>query len=166
MPVRATKPSKNIEQVFRTIKDSDIKVIDLRFCDMLGQWQHFTVMGNEFDEDAFTEGLGFDGSSIRGFQAIHESDMLLIPDPDTIFVDPFTAVPTLNIICDVKDPMTLKRYSRDSRYVARIPLERHGVFHIADDVQGRHRGERIDEDRVGIQNEQHVALVDRLEASD
>ncbi|HEY6192002.1 MAG TPA: type I glutamate--ammonia ligase [Bacteroidota bacterium] len=118
MPVRATKPSKNIEQVFRTIKDSDIKVIDLRFCDMLGQWQHFTVMGNEFDEDAFTEGLGFDGSSIRGFQAIHESDMLLIPDPDTIFVDPFTAVPTLNIICDVKDPMTLKRYSRDSRYVA------------------------------------------------
>ncbi len=116
MPVRATKPSKkNLEQVFRTIKDNDIKVIDLRFCDMLGQWQHFTVMGNEFDEDAFSEGLGFDGSSIRGFQHIHESDMLLFPDPDTIFVDPFTAVPTLNIICDVVDPMTLKRYSRDSR---------------------------------------------------
>lgn len=119
MPIARPKSSKkNVENVFKTMKEHDIKVVDLRFCDMLGQWQHFTVTRSEFDRDAFTDGMGFDGSSIRGFQRIHESDMLLVPDPDAIFVDPFTTIPTLNIICDVVDPMTRERYSRDSRYVA------------------------------------------------
>jgi len=119
--MRAPKPKavKNkAGNVFKTIAAHKIDVIDLRFCDMLGQWQHFSVTRNEFDEDAFTQGVGFDGSSIRGFQRIHESDMLLFPDPDTAFIDPFTSIPTLNIICDVKDPITQDRYTRDSRYVA------------------------------------------------
>ena len=84
--MRAPKPKavKNkAGNVFKTIAAHKIDVIDLRFCDMLGQWQHFSVTRNEFDEDAFTQGVGFDGSSIRGFQRIHESDMLLFPDPDT-----------------------------------------------------------------------------------
>ncbi|HYQ86866.1 MAG TPA: type I glutamate--ammonia ligase [Bacteroidota bacterium] len=119
--MRATKPKaakKNGGNVFKTIAAHNIDIIDLRFCDMLGQWQHFSITRNEFDESAFTSGVGFDGSSIRGFQRIHESDMLLFPDPDTAFIDPFTSIPTLNIICDVKDPITQERYSRDSRYVA------------------------------------------------
>src|SRR5437867_1472765 len=110
---------KNGAKAFKAIEDNGIQVIDLRFCDMLGQWQHFSVTRNEFDEDAFTHGVGFDGSSIRGFQKIHESDMLLFPDADSCFVEPFTSIPTLTIICDIRDPMTAKPYSRDSRYVAR-----------------------------------------------
>jgi glutamine synthetase len=101
------------------IKDEGIQIIDLKFVDMPGLWQHFSVSAREFEEDAFTEGVGFDGSSIRGFQAINESDMLLVPDPDATFVDPFTAVPTLSIICDVRDPITGEMYSRDPRHVAK-----------------------------------------------
>ena len=93
--------------------------VDLKFVDLPGQWQHFTVPINMFSEDAFTEGVGFDGSSIRGFQAIQESDMLLFPDPATSVIDPFsTTVPTLSMICNVKDPVTGSSYSRDPRYVA------------------------------------------------
>ncbi len=93
--------------------------VDLKFVDLPGQWQHFTVPINQFGEDAFTEGVGFDGSSIRGFQAIQESDMLLFPDPTTATIDPFTtSVPTLSLICNVKDPISGAAYSRDPRYVA------------------------------------------------
>ena len=107
-----------VEKVFKAIRGNDIEVIDLKFCDMVGQWQHFSMTRNEFDEDCFEDGIGFDGSSIRGFQRIHESDMLLVPDPETFFVDPFTTIPTLSLICDIEDPMTRKSYSRDSRYIA------------------------------------------------
>ncbi len=101
------------------IKDEGIQVIDLKFVDLPGLWQHFSVSAREFGEEAFTEGVGFDGSSIRGFQMIHESDMLLVPDPNAIFVDPFTTVPTLSIICDVRDPVHNTMYSRDPRHVAK-----------------------------------------------
>ena len=101
------------------IKDQDIQIIDLKFVDLPGLWQHFSTSAREFGEDAFTEGVGFDGSSIRGFQSINESDMLLFPDPDATFVDPFTSAPTLSIICDVRDPVTGKDYSRDPRHVAK-----------------------------------------------
>ena len=100
------------------IKDEGIQVIDLKFVDLPGLWQHFSVSAREFGEDAFTEGVGFDGSSIRGFQTINESDMLLFPDPGTTFIDPFTSAPTLSLICDVRDPVTGKDYSRDPRNVA------------------------------------------------
>jgi len=106
------------KEVIKMIKDEGIQVIDLKFVDLPGLWQHFSVSAREFGEDAFTEGVGFDGSSIRGFQTINESDMLLFPDPGTTFIDPFTSAPTLSLICDVRDPVTGKDYSRDPRNVA------------------------------------------------
>jgi len=107
------------KEVLQFIKEEKIEVVDLKFVDLPGLWQHFTASVAEFDEEAFSEGVGFDGSSIRGFQAINESDMLLMPDPDTAFLDPFTEVKTLSIICDVKDPVTGALYSRDPRHVAK-----------------------------------------------
>lgn len=97
----------------------DVKFIDFRFTDLIGTWQHFSVPAGMVDEDVFDEGLGFDGSSVRGFQDIHESDMILIPDPSTAFVDPVLNVPTLAIICDIFDPITRQPYSRDPRYIAK-----------------------------------------------
>ena len=107
------------QEVMKFIKEEGIQVIDLKFVDLPGLWQHFSISAREFDEHAFTEGVGFDGSSIRGFQEINESDMLLMPDPTATFVDPFTAVPTLSIICDVRDPVTGSLYSRDPRHIAK-----------------------------------------------
>jgi glutamine synthetase len=104
--------------VMGMIKEHSVQAIDLRFVDLPGLWQHFTVSAKEFSADAFEEGLGFDGSSIRGFQEIQESDMLLMPDANTAFLDPFTAAPTLVLICNVKDPVTGQAYSRDPRYIA------------------------------------------------
>ena len=106
------------KDVMALIKEKGIRAVDVRFVDLPGLWQHFTLSTKEFSEDAFEEGLGFDGSSIRGFQQIQESDMLLIPDPSTAFVDPFTEAPTLVLIANVKDPVTGESYSRDPRYLA------------------------------------------------
>ena len=97
----------------------EVKMVDLRFTDLPGIWQHVTLPVRELTEEVFAEGHGFDGSSIRGFREIHESDMLLMPDPTTAFVDPIFEVPTLSIICDVYDPMTGQPYARDPRYIAR-----------------------------------------------
>lgn len=97
----------------------EVKMVDFRFTDLLGMWHHFTVPTRELDQEVFDEGIGFDGSSIRAFQEIHESDMLLIPDPDTAFVDKLYEVPTLVLICNIFDPMTLQPYTRDSRFVAK-----------------------------------------------
>ncbi|MFQ5708171.1 MAG: type I glutamate--ammonia ligase [bacterium] len=104
--------------VFRTIKERDIKFIDLKFVDLPGILQHITLPVEVFDEKMFIEGVGFDGSSIRGFQRIHESDMLLKPDASTMFVDPFMDEATLSFLCNIKDPQTHKIYSRDARAVA------------------------------------------------
>ena len=107
------------KEVVNLIRERDIQVVDLRFCDLPGLWQHFTVTSADVTEEAFAEGFGFDGSSIRGFQQIQESDMILFPDPTTAFEDPFTKAPTMVLICDVGDPVTGEPYSRDPRYVAR-----------------------------------------------
>jgi glutamine synthetase len=96
-----------------------VKMVDLRFTDLPGQWQHFTIPVHRLEADLFEDGIGFDGSSIRGFQEIHESDMLLMPDPATAFIDVVMEVPTLVVSCDVYDPVTRQPYSRDPRYVAR-----------------------------------------------
>ncbi len=104
--------------VMALIKEKGIQAVDVRFVDLPGLWQHFTLSAREFSVDAFEEGLGFDGSSIRGFQEIQESDMLLMPDAATAFEDPFSAAPTLVLICNVKDPVTGESYSRDPRYIA------------------------------------------------
>jgi glutamine synthetase len=97
----------------------EAKMVDLRFTDLPGIWQHFSIPARQLHEDLFTDGIGFDGSSIRGFQEIHESDMLLIPDPTTAFMDPIFEIPTLVVICDVYDPLTRQPYSRDPRYIAK-----------------------------------------------
>jgi glutamine synthetase len=109
---------KSPEDVLKAIKDDKIEMIDLRFADLPGLWQHFSVPPRALDLDSLEEGIGFDGSSIRGFQEIQESDMLVIPDPTTAFLDPFAEAPTLVLICNIRDPVTGQSYSRDVRYIA------------------------------------------------
>ncbi|HVC33364.1 MAG TPA: type I glutamate--ammonia ligase [Chloroflexota bacterium] len=99
-------------------REQGVKFVDFKFVDLPGTWQHFSTPIGALDEDVFADGLGFDGSSIRGFQKIHESDMLLMPDATTAIVDPVCAIPTLSLVCNVKDPVTGEWYSRDPRYVA------------------------------------------------
>jgi len=106
------------KDVIKLAQEKGAKIVDLRFIDVPGLWQHFSIPVAELSEELFEEGIGFDGSSIRGFQTIDESDMLLFPDPATAVMDPYTAVPTLVLICNVKDPITGDSYSRDPRYVA------------------------------------------------
>ncbi|MDW8059826.1 MAG: type I glutamate--ammonia ligase [Thermomicrobium sp.] len=106
------------EQVLDLVRQRGIQIVDLRFTDLPGTWQHASLPASQLSLADFERGIGFDGSSIRGFQAIEESDMLLVPDPTTAFVDPFASVPTLAIICNVVDPETRQPYSRDPRYVA------------------------------------------------
>ena len=107
------------QEVIGLARDKGIKIVDLKFVDLPGLWQHFSIPVKDLTADLFTEGIGFDGSSIRGFQKIHESDMLLMPDPGTAFVDPITKAPTLSLICDVAEPGTYASYSRDPRHIAR-----------------------------------------------
>jgi glutamine synthetase len=122
----------NSDEVLRFIADQDVEFIDVRFCDVPGVMQHFTVPAAYFDADVYEEGLAFDGSSVRGFQAIHESDMLLLPDPVTARVDPFREHKTLNINFFVHDAVTREPYSRDPRNVARKAEEYLASTGIAD----------------------------------
>ena len=108
----------NADEVLRYVKDEDVKFIDVRFCDLPGVMQHFNVPVESVDDSFFTEGQMFDGSSIRGFQAIHESDMKLIPDPATAYVDPFRTEKTLVMNFSIRDPFTDEPYSRDPRQIA------------------------------------------------
>ena len=105
-------------EVIEFVKKNKVEIVDFKFIDVPGLWQHFSISTSELNEELFSDGIGFDGSSIRGFQTIDESDMLLIPDPNTAILDPFTAIPTLSLICNVKDPVTEKSYTRDPRYIA------------------------------------------------
>src|SRR5436305_4943769 len=110
---------ENSDEVFDYIRKNDVQFVDVRFCDLPGVMQHFTFPIENFKPEVFTDGLMFDGSSIRGFQQIHESDMLLLPDPSTAVIDPFRQHKTLNMNCFVRDPVTGEPYSRDPRYVAK-----------------------------------------------
>lgn len=112
-------PTDSPAEVLRRAREAGVQVVDVRFTDLPGTWQHFSLPLAAVSEATFAEGLGFDGSSIRGFQAINESDMLLMPDPTTAFVDPCLQVPTLSLTCDIVDPVSGEPYSRDPRYVAR-----------------------------------------------
>jgi glutamine synthetase len=105
-------------EVTQLIEKQGIKLIDFKFADLLGTWQHFTTTLTEYSEGLFTDGLGFDGSSIRGWRVINASDMLVIPDPATAWVDPFNTEPTLSFICTIQDPITREPYDRDPRGVA------------------------------------------------
>ncbi len=113
---------RDSKDVAKLIEQNNIQVVDFKFNDLPGLWQHFSIPSDDLTDpeaDIWTDGIGFDGSSIRGFQKIHESDMILMPDPTSAFVDPITQAPTLSIICDVYDPITKKAYSRDPRYIAK-----------------------------------------------
>jgi glutamine synthetase len=112
------QPMKKPADVMKLAKDNNVRIVDLRFMDMPGIWQHFSVPIHQVSESSFEDGFGFDGSSIRGFQAIHESDLLVVPDADTAFLDPFTEVPTLVLICNIHEPITKQRYARDPRAIA------------------------------------------------
>jgi glutamine synthetase len=128
----ATKQPRDVMQL---IKDKGIQFVDVKFTDLFGEWQHFAIPVEQFDEDtAFYDGMGFDGSSIRGFQSIEVSDMILRADPTTAVVDPFFEHPTLSLICNVFDPISGEPYSRDPRYVAQkavTHLEKSGIADVA-----------------------------------
>src|ERR1700741_225644 len=109
---------KTPSDVSKLIKESNVKLIDFKFTDLLGTWQHFTTTLTEYNEEIFTDGLGFDGSSIRGWRVINASDMLVIPDATTAWIDVFNAEPTLSLICTIVDPITRQPYDRDPRGVA------------------------------------------------
>ncbi|HMU42473.1 MAG TPA: type I glutamate--ammonia ligase [Ignavibacteriaceae bacterium] len=168
-----------IEKVLKFIKDNGIKFVDLKFMDFPGQWQHFTVPVTHFDAGSFEDGFGFDGSSIRGWKSIHESDMLLIPDPETMFVDLFVEAPTLSLICDVYEPATKEKYSRCPRNIAqkaeaylistgiadtvyygpeaeffvfddvRFDSQPNGSFYIVDSVEGKWNSGREENPNLG-----------------
>jgi glutamine synthetase len=106
------------KEVVKFARDHGARMVDLKFMDFPGMWQHFTIPMSSLDDDTFEEGVGFDGSSIRGWQAIHASDMVVLPDPETAVMDPFTQVPTLSLICNILDPITREQYTRDPRSVA------------------------------------------------
>jgi glutamine synthetase len=106
------------KEVLDMAKENGAKLVDLRFMDFPGLWQHFSVPISELEESSFEDGFGFDGSSIRGWQPIHASDMLVIPDAGTAKMDPFYAAPTLTLICNIVDPVTREPYTRDPRNIA------------------------------------------------
>jgi len=145
------------KEVLELIEKENIVSVDLKFMDFPGLWQHFSLPISQFNLDSFRDGFGFDGSSIRGWRAINESDMLVIPDPDTVFIDPFTKYKTVSMICDIVDPITRERYTRCPRNVAKkaeLYLKSTGIadesyfgpeleFFIFDDIrfdQNQHEG--------------------------
>jgi glutamine synthetase len=110
---------KSVKDFFAFAKKNQAEMVDLKFVDMLGSWQHCSFPIDTLDEGTFEEGLGFDGSSIRGWMGIHESDMMALPDPATARLDPFFARPTVSVIANVVDPISRKEFTRDPRHVAR-----------------------------------------------
>jgi glutamine synthetase len=126
----ALRSASTPREVIDAARSLGVQIVDVRFVDLLGTWQHFSMPVKELAEATFAEGIGFDGSSIRGFQPIHESDMLLIPDPASAFLDPLLAIPTLSLTCSVLDPVSREPYTRDPRFVAQkaeAHLKRSGV---------------------------------------
>ncbi|MGB3403343.1 MAG: type I glutamate--ammonia ligase [Microcoleaceae cyanobacterium] len=111
------------QEVLSMIQDQNIQMIDLKFIDMPGTWQHLTIYRTELDETGFTDGIPFDGSSIRGWKAINESDMSMVPDPKTAWIDPFMSEPTLSLICSIKEPRTGEWYNRCPRVIAQKAID-------------------------------------------
>src|SRR5258708_6106854 len=107
------------KQVVEMAKDKGARSVDFKFCDIHGRWQHFSAPVAELTEDLFKDGLGFDGSSIRGWKGIEASDMLVMPDASTAIMDPFISSPTLSLVCDIEDPLTREGYDRDPRAIAK-----------------------------------------------
>jgi glutamine synthetase len=148
-------------------KEANAVQVDLKFVDMLGTWQHCSYPMSEWDEGTFVDGLGFDGSSIRGWQAINVSDMLAIPDPTTAMLDPFYAEPTVSVIANIVDPVTHKEYSRDPRYVARKAEEYLRKSGIADTAYFGPELEFFIFDEVRYQQNEHIGMyeIDSVEGA-
>jgi glutamine synthetase len=155
------------DEVLALARDEGVEVVDFRFCDLPGLMQHFSAPAHELSADAFEEGLGFDGSSIRGFQEIQESDMILMPDPNTVVIDPFRTHKTLNINCFVHDPITLEPYSRDPRYIAKKAEDHLVSTGLADTAYFGPEAEFFIFDDVRFHYDQHSAShsVDSVEAA-
>ncbi|MDQ0380361.1 type I glutamate--ammonia ligase [Amycolatopsis thermophila] len=155
----------NAEEVLQFLADENVEFVDVRFCDLPGIMQHFTVPARAFDAEAFDEGVAFDGSSVRGFQSIHESDMLLLPDPYTARIDPFRAEKTLMMNFFVHDPFTRESYSRDPRNIARKAEEYISESSIADRAFFGPEAEFYIFDSVRFGNVEHTAFyeVDSVE---
>ncbi len=111
------------KDVLTFAQENDVVMVDFKFIDFPGVWQHFSVPVDELKEETFEEGVGFDGSSIRGWQAINASDMLIMPDPETTILDPFRKYPTLGLVCNIIDPITKEPYSRDPRYISQKAVQ-------------------------------------------
>ncbi|MCX7913211.1 MAG: type I glutamate--ammonia ligase [Thermodesulfovibrionales bacterium] len=161
------------KDVIKMAEEKNAVMANFKFLDFPGIWQHFSVPISELTESVFEEGLGFDGSSIRGWQAIHTSDMLILPDPSTAFIDPFFEEPTISLICNIVDPITKEYYTRDPRFVAQKAeayLKTTGIadtaymgpeaeFFIFDDVrfdQNSHSGYYYIDSKEGIWNSGRV----------
>ena len=143
---------------FDFAKKHKSEMVDLKFCDLLGTWQHCSYPIDTWDADTFTEGVGFDGSSIRGWQGIHMSDMLALPDPNTIQIDPFFKEPTVSIIADIVDPITKENYTRDPRHVARKGAKYLKSSGIADTCQIGPEPEFFIFDEVRFEQNQHTCF--------
>ncbi len=157
------------KDVLTFAQENDVVMVDFKFIDFPGVWQHFSVPIDELKEETFEEGVGFDGSSIRGWQAINASDMLIMPDPETAIIDPFRKYPTLSLVCNIVDPITKEPYTRDPRYIAQKAvqyLKSTGIgdtayfgpeaeFFIFDDIrydQNAHSGYYFVDSKEGIWN--------------
>lgn len=158
---------KTAKEVLDFAREKEVKMVDVKFIDLPGVWQHFSVPIQEFDEGTFTEGLGFDGSSIRGFRVINESDMILLPDPGTACIDPFCKATTLSIICDVADPISGERYNRDPRGVAQRAEEYLKSTGIADQSFWGPEAEFFIFDDIRFDQNQHSGyyFIDSVEGS-
>ena len=156
----------NPSQVIEFCRAQEVQMVDFRFTDLFGTWQHFSAPVGELDESMFVEGVGFDGSSIRGFQHINESDMILLPDAATAIVDPLLRVKTLLLTCDIYDPVTRERYTRDPRYIGQKAERYLGASGIATTSYWGPEAEFFVFDDVRYDLSQHAASysVDSVEA--
>ena len=128
------KEIESVKDAIKFVREQDAKLVDMKFTDFFGKWQHVTIPANRVDESLFEEGLGFDGSSLRGWQPINASDMQIRPDYSTARVDPFMIEPTVSFVCNIFDPITGQPYSRDPRYIAQKALRYLQSTGIADSV--------------------------------
>jgi glutamine synthetase len=155
------------QDVMAAISENDIKIVDIKFTDLFGQWHHFSMPVEHFDaEDAFENGMGFDGSSIRGFKTIDTSDMNLVADPTTAFIDPVPSMPTLSVVCNVVEPITGEPFSRDPRTVANKSVDYLKSTGIADTIYMGPEAEFFIFDSVHYYSEPHTAGygIDSVEA--
>ncbi len=156
---------KSPKEVIEFAKENACEFVDIKFCDFLGQWQHFGLPIAELTEDIFEDGLGFDGSSIRGWQTINASDMLVVPDPDTAAIDPFFEAPTISVQCDIVDPITREPYSRDPRYILKKAIKYMEGTGIADKVFFGPEPEFFvfDDIRYGLEPNSSFYMIDSVE---